>query len=146
MKIKFTLALGFSIIFLPLWLAASHPEAVRFLEDTKIMLHDLGFTIISGQTGVMEVDESTTLATTLYKGNEYAFYIGGGSNVSDIGIYIFDEDGIQIASNSGLKDVEVLKLTVKHTGTFFIKIKLYETADGSMAHYSYSSGYRPAGK
>ena len=130
-------------MILPVLLAASHKQAVQAMERDKLELKDSGFTVTSGITGVLAEDESVTMATTLYRGNEYAFQISGDHSVVDIGIYIFDENGIQLATNFGRSLKDPLVMSCKQTGTYFIKIKIYKTVDGGQAYYGYAAGYQP---
>jgi hypothetical protein len=121
---------------------ASQPEADEEAEAIAPLLRSYGYDVHPYYSrGMLNRGQSTTLSRTFYAGNEYALVVGGCSYTRDIDIYVYDKYWNLIASDKGAAKHGVVNFDVYQTGTFHIKIKMYDaTSDG--VHWAMLYAYK----
>lgn len=108
----------------------------------KKLARDLNLNVRDTYTrGLLRRGQSTTIRTTLHSGNEYYLVAGGCEDAFDVDIAVFDENGNLIAQDEDEQSVAVAKVKPKWTGTFFVKVTMYNsTRDG--AHFVLQYAWR----
>lgn len=108
----------------------------------KKLSKDLNLNVRDTYTrGLLRRGQSTTIRTTLHSGNEYYLVAGGCEDAYDVDIAVFDENGNLIAQDEDEESVAVARVMPKWTGTFFVKVTMYNsTANG--AHFVLQYAWR----
>lgn len=121
---------------------ATLDEAKRAASKIYYQLLALGFNVRDTYTtGTLDNGESTTFSRTFYSGNDYALVVGGCSYARDIDVYIYDRYWNLIDKDTDTDQVAVATFTAWYTGTYYIKIRMYDaTNDG--VHWALQYAYR----
>ncbi|UCH92382.1 MAG: hypothetical protein JSV88_19080 [Candidatus Aminicenantes bacterium] len=67
-----------------------------------------------------------TIKTTLYRGNKYKILAAGDDYTRDLDIYLYDENWNEIDKDSQEDALPIVEVTPQWSGTFYIKVKMYE--------------------
>ena len=135
--------LGWCLLLTPQTANASLSGAKRSAQQLfKKLSRDLNLNVRDTYTrGLLRRGQSTTIRTTLHSGNEYYLVAGGCEDAYDVDIAVFDENGNLIAQDEDEQPVAVVKVNPKWTGTFFVKVTMYNsTRDG--AHFVLQYAWR----
>ena len=87
--------------------------------------------------GLLREGESAVQRITLYRGNSYAIVASGCEDALDVDVELYNSDGKLLAKDSDSSDSAVLEFSVNVTGTYYIKVKMYDVKNGTggSAHY-----------
>lgn len=81
-----------------------------------------------------------TLSGTFYSGNTYVAACTGDSRVADTDIYVYDQYGNSIMSDTSDEKDGLVTFTIYSTATYYIQVKLYQSYDTG-AYVGYYTSY-----
>lgn len=106
------------------------------------VLRNNGWTVRdSYQTGLLSYRDEIIVETTLYAGNSYKLVAAGCEDAYDVDIAVFDENGNFIDGDDDTEQVAVADVTPKWSGTFFVKITMYDSTRNG-AHWVLQYAYQ----
>ena len=121
---------------------ASHAGAERNAALLFDALRDRGWNVRDSFTwGFLQRSDSTVIRTTLHSGNTYKIVAAGCEDAYDVDVAVYDENGNLIDSDHDTSPVAVADITPKWSGTFYIKVTMYNSTPGG-AHYIVQYAYR----
>lgn len=116
-------------------LHASQAGARRNAARLFDVLRDKGWNVRdSFSMGFLERGESTLIRTTLQSGNTYKICAAGCEDAHDVDVFVYDENGNLIGSDDDTSPLAVATVTPKWTGTFYIKVRMYDSTPAG-AHF-----------
>ena len=111
--------------------AQSYADQVRSqLDGAKQALRSEGFTR-SHDYKIESLDDGAedTFTVDLEEGREYALVGACDVDCSDMDFWLYDENDNLIDSDTSTDDVPVVRVTPRWSGTFEIRVKMYECSN-----------------
>jgi hypothetical protein len=90
--------------------------------------------------GLLRRGQSSILRLTLTSGVNYKIVVGGCEDCYDVDAALYDENGNYIDSDRDATAIAVLDSTPRWTGTFFLKVTMYNSTYNG-AHYVVQYAY-----
>ncbi|MDY7092552.1 MAG: hypothetical protein SX243_06205 [Acidobacteriota bacterium] len=111
---------------------ASQDEAVS--KAALVFLTHLapkGYTEIRNEDAdVLSQGQRMTYTVTLYRNVTYALFAAGCSNIRDLDIFLYDENGNLVARDTLRDNYPIVTITPRWTGTFRLQIRNYRGGRG----------------
>lgn len=108
-----------------------------------VLKHEYGWDIKSYYShGSLREGERASFSKTFYSGVEYALVAGGCDYARDIDIEIYDENYNLIEKDTDTGKNALVTFTPRWSGTFHIKVKMYDASATGLVHWVLQYGYR----
>ena len=114
-----------------------------FIESKKEILAEGYYTNGDMKTGYFDETPNVYATFTLYKGNSYAFVIGGANNLNNIRDSFYGNNFVENLFNDEI-DVsryKVFYITPIHNGTYYLKVQSYGESEGD-GEWMYYYGFK----
>jgi hypothetical protein len=128
----------FAMLMVPLVSNASDQDSIRKLSYVAYKLKSKGYATRSRVSGrYLSKGKSYLVRTTLLGGTNYIIYGAGDGGVKDLDIILYDENGYKIDKDSQMDALPVVRVRPSWTGTFYIKVTMYDGSGYSNIAISY---------
>lgn len=101
-------------------------------KELKSLMKDLGYSWIETKFATLDEGESAYYWRTFYSGNDYAIIaFSEKSEVKDIDIYLYDEEGALAGQSESSEDFEIIEHTPADSKQMKVVIKNYDCEPAS---------------
>lgn len=114
-----------------------------FNESKKEMLAEGYYTNGDMKTGYFDETPNVYATFTLYKGNSYAFVIGGANNLNNIRASFYGNNFVENFFNDevDVSTYKVFYITPIHNGTYYLKVQSFGESEGD-GEWMYYYGFK----
>ncbi len=114
-----------------------------FNESKKEILTEGYYTNGDMKTGYFDETPNVYATFTLYKGNSYAFVIGGANNLNNIRASFYGNNFVENFFNDevDVSTYKVFYITPIHNGTYYLKVQSFGESEGD-GEWMYYYGFK----
>jgi hypothetical protein len=100
-----------------------------------------GLRMVSNDIQTLLLMKEAAYSFTLFAGNAYQLHTCAGANVTDLDAALYDQNGKLLVGLSEVDRQPVILFTPEKTGTYYLVLKLIDTADGKPGSLGYVQLY-----
>ena len=100
-----------------------------------------GLRMVSSDIQTLLLMKEAVYSFTLFAGNTYTLLTCSSANVADLDILLYDQAGLLVDSKGEVDRQPSLSIKPEKTGTFYLVVKLIDTADAKPGAVGYVQLY-----
>ncbi len=100
-----------------------------------------GLRMVSSDIKTLLLMKEAVYSFTLFAGNSYQLHTCAGANVTDLDVHLYGQDGKLVQAETAVDRTPVITIKPEKTGTFYLVVKLLDTADAAPGAVGYVQLY-----
>ncbi len=100
-----------------------------------------GLRMVSNDIQTLLLMKEAVYSFTLFAGNSYQLHTCAGPNVTDLDAALYDQDGKLVTGLAEVDRQPVILIQPEKTGTYYLVLKLIDTADSAPGSVGYVQLY-----